>query len=129
MEEVREKFYLNIEHYNEEDDDSDDENMLAMKYMQSGEYVDAEIDKLIETFEASGFPNGANVMIDGELIENDIRISELIRDHIDEIKRIKKRSTINVDRKEFLETYSEVADEIGVPYVVEYLLPCLVEVC
>lgn len=55
-----------------------------------GAYADQEIDKLLETFEATiklnGSSSAANNLINGEYIENDIRLSESIRDTIDEIK-------------------------------------------
>lgn len=52
----------------------------------SSEYADAEIDKLLETFSMSG--QFKNNLVNGEYIENDIRLSEAIRDAIDEIKQI-----------------------------------------
>lgn len=55
-----------------------------------GAYADQEIDKLLETFEATiklnGSSSASNNLINGEYIENDIRLSESIRDTIDEIK-------------------------------------------
>lgn len=52
--------------------------------MMDDTYADAEIDKLLETFSATMKMNGNNH--NGEYIENDIRLSESIRDTIDEIK-------------------------------------------
>jgi hypothetical protein len=50
-----------------------EENSI-LKMMMSGEYVDAEIDKLLETFSMSG--QFKNTIVNGEYIENDIRLSE-----------------------------------------------------
>jgi hypothetical protein len=52
--------------------------------MKQNEYPDAEIDKLLETFKMSG--NFKNDILNGEFIENDIRLSEAIREAIEEIK-------------------------------------------
>lgn len=56
--------------------------------MKNGEYPDAEIDKLLETFNMSGqlFSNKNPLILNGEFIENDIRLNENIRDAIEEIK-------------------------------------------
>ena len=53
--------------------------------MIQSEYPDAEIDRLLDTFKLSGnlFKND---ILNGEFIENDIRMSEAIREAIDEIK-------------------------------------------
>jgi hypothetical protein len=52
--------------------------------MMSFDDTDAEIDKLLETFSMSG----VNIMkmAAGDFIENDIRLTEQIRDAIDELK-------------------------------------------
>jgi len=55
-----------------------------LKLMKQNEYPDAEIDKLLETFKMSG--NFKNDILNGEFIENDIRLSEAIREAIEEIK-------------------------------------------
>jgi len=47
-------------------------------------YPDAEIDNILETFEGQINGNQMN----GEYIENDIRLSENIREAIDEIKQM-----------------------------------------
>ena len=46
--------------------------------------TDAEIDKLLETFSMSGL--NIMKMSAGDFIENDIRLTEQIRDAIDELK-------------------------------------------
>ena len=72
------------------DDNSDEEDMILereesiLKLMKQNEYPDAEIDKLLETFKMSG--NFKNDILNGEFIENDIRLSEAIRETIEEIK-------------------------------------------
>ena len=53
--------------------------------MMSSAYVDEEIDNILETFgsrlqSSSGF--------NGEMIDNDIRLSEQIREAIEELKNI-----------------------------------------
>lgn len=64
---------------------------------------DAEIDKLLETFSMSGF----NMMklSAGDFIENDIRLTEQIRDAIDEVKLLSKASTTKnqeMEKRKFL---------------------------
>jgi len=72
------------------DDNSDEEDKILeredyiLKLMMQNEYPDAEIDKLLETFKMSG--NFKNDILNGEFIENDIRLSEAIREAIEEIK-------------------------------------------
>ena len=56
--------------------------------MAGGEYPDAEIDKLLETFSMSGQLFQNKNILNGEFIENDIRLNENIRDAIEEIKQI-----------------------------------------
>lgn len=68
------------------DDDDSDENEAMIKMMQSGEYPDAEIDKLLETLNVQG--NFNSNILNGDFIENDIRLSENIREAISEIKQI-----------------------------------------
>ncbi len=72
--------------------------------MMRSEYPDAEIDKLLETFSMSG--NFKNTIVNGELIDNDIRLSESIRETIDEIKQLLKTPQGNkladVDKRKFL---------------------------
>ena len=50
-------------------------------------YADAEIDKLIETFSELGF-KGTQKIYNGELIDNDIRLSENIRNALDDIREV-----------------------------------------
>ena len=54
--------------------------------MMSYDDTDAEIDKLLETFSMSGF-NMMKISA-GDFIENDIRLTEQIRDAIDEVKQL-----------------------------------------
>ena len=56
--------------------------------MMTSEYADAEIDKLLETFSMSG--QFKNTIVNGEYIENDIRLSESIREAIEEIKQVQR---------------------------------------
>ena len=53
----------------------------------SGDYPDEEIDKLIETFKMSGSKEKQKIF-NGELIDNDIRLSENIREAIEEIRSV-----------------------------------------
>lgn len=68
--------------------DSDEEEELAqreekiMKMMMDNNYPDSEIDKLLESLKKSG----SNDILSGEFIENDIRLSEAIREAIEDIK-------------------------------------------
>ena len=67
-------------HNFDEDDEMEQENRL-LQLMMTSSYVDAEIDKLLETLG----PQLNNNLLNGELIENDIRLSEEIRDAIEEV--------------------------------------------
>jgi len=68
----------------------------------SSAYADEEIDNILETFgsrllSSSGF--------NGEMIDNDIRLSEQIREAIEELKNIYKSTnnkTGELDRRRFL---------------------------
>jgi len=70
--------------------------------MMSSAYADEEIDNILETFgsrllSSSGF--------NGEMIDNDIRLSEQIREAIEELKNIYKSTnnkTGELDRRRFL---------------------------
>ncbi len=71
-----------------EDSEEEHEDILSrdrevLNLMMTNNYPDAEIDKLLETFKLSG---GTNDILNGEYIENDIRMSEAIREAIEEIK-------------------------------------------
>lgn len=59
---------------------------LILRKMMSFDDTDAEIDKLLETFSMSGF-NMMKISA-GDFIENDIRLTEQIRDAIDEVKQL-----------------------------------------
>lgn len=59
-----------------------------MRAMEEYEYPDAEVDKLLETFKMSG--SFKNDILNGEFIENDIRLSEAIREAIEDIKEVQK---------------------------------------
>ena len=95
-----------------DEEDSDDEESAAtqlreervMKMMIANQYPDAEIDKLLETFKMSG--KFKNEILSGEFIENDIRLSEQIREAIDEIKiaqRTQSNKTTDImEKRKFL---------------------------
>ena len=96
----------------------------------SGEYPDAEIDKLIETFTMSGF-QGKQTILNGELIDNDIRLSEQIRETVDEVRHIAKQGntrSMEIEKRKFLAKYMEVAELLGVSLTVEHLLPALLDI-
>lgn len=60
-----------------DDSDEDEEGRrdeTALRLMMAHEYPDAEIDKLIEHFKNSS--NFKNDILNGDFIENDIRLSE-----------------------------------------------------
>ena len=76
-----------------------------------GEYPDAEIDKLLETFDMNGMLS--KNMLNGEFIDNDIRLSDAIRDTIDEIKLMERSDLTKTGcptKKAFLMRYIEVAE-------------------
>ena len=57
--------------------------------MMTGEYPDAEIDKLLETFgiQVSQIKSMSDKEIfKGQMIENDLRINEDMKEYIDDIK-------------------------------------------
>lgn len=72
MDELKEHLVIEVRML-DEDDELDKEQKL-LKSMMSSEYPDAEIDKLLETFSMSS--NFKNNIVNGELIDNDIRLSE-----------------------------------------------------
>lgn len=99
-----------------------------LKLMMANEYPDAEIDKLLETFKMSG--NFKNDILNGEFIENDIRLSEAIREAIEEVKLVQRapnNKSGDLEKRKFLQRYMEVADLLGVSLSVEHLLPVLLE--
>ena len=122
--------------FNEEDSDdevdSDNEEILErdkeiLKMMMNNEYPDAEIDKLLETIKMTG--NFKNDIINGDYIENDIRLSESIREAIEEIKIIQRPNTsksAELDKKKFIDKYYTVAELLGVSLTVEHLLPAII---
>jgi len=119
----------------EESKDSDDEADEVMereanilKLMMANEYPDAEIDKLLETFKMSG--NFNNDILNGEFIENDIRLSEALRDAIEEIKIVQKapsNKSGDLEKRKFLQRFMEIAELLGVSLSVEHLLPVILE--
>lgn len=72
--------------------------------MMQNAYADEEIDKLIETFSMLGY-KGTQKIHSGELIDNDIRLSENIRNALDDIREI-QRMPFNrqgdIERRRFL---------------------------
>ena len=123
----------------EESDDSyvseDSANRRAMAMMLSGEHPDAEIDKLLETFGVQVSQIGLIPMqnfFKGEIIENDMRVREELREQIDEVRAIFKNwtsdKTSETTRKLFLMQLPETADSLGVSLAVEHLLPGLLDI-
>ena len=113
--------------------DSDNEEIIerdekVIKLMRANQYPDAEIDKLLETFKLTG--SFKNDILNGEFIENDIRLSEAIREAIEEIKFVQRPNTsksAELEKKKFLEKYFTTAELLGVSLTVEHLLPALVD--
>ena len=68
----------------------------------------------------------------GEIIENDMRMREELREQIDEVRAIFKNwtsdKTSETTRKLFLMQLAETADSLGVSLAVEHLLPGLLDV-
>lgn len=62
------------------------ETQRLKQLMAKGENPDAEIDKLLETFSMSGQLFSNKNILNGEFIENDIRLNENIRETIEEVK-------------------------------------------
>jgi hypothetical protein len=83
---------------------------------------------LLETFKLTG--TFKNDILNGEFIENDIRLSESIREAIEEIKFVQRPNTsksAELEKKKFLEKYFKTAELLGVSLTVEHLLPAIVE--
>jgi hypothetical protein len=83
---------------------------------------------LLETFKLTG--SFKNDILNGEFIENDIRLSEAIREAIEEIKFVQRPNTsksAELEKKKFLEKYFTTAELLGVSLTVEHLLPALVD--
>lgn len=75
--------------------------------------------------------NFKNDILNGEFIENDIRLSEAIREAIEDIKTIQKvplNKKGDMEKRRFLARYTEVAELLGVSFTVEHLLPALLEI-
>jgi hypothetical protein len=69
--------------------------------------------------------------LNGEFIENDIRLNESIREALEEIKMMLRPSSnraIEGEKKKFLLKYMDVAETLGVSLTVEHLMPCLLEI-
>ncbi len=83
---------------------------------------------MLETFKLTG--TFKNDILNGEFIENDIRLSEAIREAIEEIKFVQRPNTsksAELEKKKFLEKYFTMAELLGVSLTVEHLLPALLE--
>lgn len=83
---------------------------------------------MLETFKLTG--SFKNDILNGEFIENDIRLSEAIREAIEEIKFVQRPNTsksAELEKKKFLEKYFTTAELLGVSLTVEHLLPALVD--
>ena len=75
--------------------------------------------------------SGSNDILNGDFIENDIRLSEQIRESIEEIKIIQRTAHTksgDLEKRKFLQKYADVAELIGVTLTVEHLLPAIVEI-
>ncbi len=71
-----------------------------------------------------------NDILNGEFIENDIRLSEAIREAIEEIKFVQRPNTsksAELEKRKFLDKYFTVAELLGVSLTVEHLLPTILE--
>lgn len=89
------------------------EEERIIRLQMEAENPDEEVDKLLETFEMSGIMKNNQVFNHGEFIENDIRINEVIRDLIDEIKSYQRPATNKnqeLERRTFLQRYMEFAE-------------------
>ena len=78
----------------------------------------------------NGSINNGN-FLNGEFIENDIRLSESIRDAIDDIKHMQRPASNKsgiIEKRRFLQRYMETAELLDVSLTVEHLLPCLYEI-
>ena len=75
-------------------------------------YPDEEIDKILQSFKDKGVVF-KNDILNGEYIENDIRLSDAIREAIEEIKltqRINNSKSAEIEKKKFLEKYYQTAE-------------------
>lgn len=124
MEELRKAFLVEVNIFNEDDDIEEEQRFL--REMMNGDYPDAEIDKLLETFSMTG--QFKNNIVNGEFIENDIRLSEEIRETIEELKTMARpggNKTMDLEKKKLLNRTVEIAELLGVTLSVEHLLPSL----
>lgn len=83
---------------------------------------------MLETFKLTG--TFKNDILNGEFIENDIRLSEAIREAIEEIKFVQRPNTsksAELEKRKFLDKYFTVAELLGVSLTVEHLLPALLD--
>jgi hypothetical protein len=79
---------LTTEDVSSEDDDHEEilyRDSQILKMIKSHDYPDAEIDKVLQSLKDKGVVF-SNDILNGEYIENDIRLSEAIREAIEEIK-------------------------------------------
>lgn len=104
--------YFVLEAHNLDDDYEDEDEKKFMRWMMNGADADAEIDKILETFQATGLL-ASSIALNGDFLENDIRLSENIREIIDEIKMVQRPNTNKaaiLDKKRFLQRYMEKAE-------------------
>lgn len=128
MENLRKYFALEVHSLDEDYEDEDDKKF--MRWMLDGADADAEIDKLLETFQQTGLL-GTSLSLNGGFLENDIRLSESVRETIDEIKIVQRANSNKLailEKKRFLQRYMEKAEVLDVSLTVEHLLPCLYEI-
>jgi hypothetical protein len=100
VEELRKYLLIEVHKYDESEDLDNEQRILKM--MMDGSYADEEIDNILETF--AGKLNSA-ASFNGEYLDNDIRISENIRETIDEIKQLQRAAgnkAGELDRRRFL---------------------------
>ena len=103
------------------------EDQRILQMMMHHSYADEEIDKLIETFSMLRTTQTQKIY-NGEIIDNDIRLSENIRNALDDIKEIRRlpqNRQGDIERRRFLQRYPDIAELIGVSYTVDNLLPVL----
>jgi len=94
-----------IEHFDEDKDLQKEQERLKALMSSREEYMDEEIDKLIETLSSSGL-FGKNTIVNGEIIDNDIRLSEIIKERLDDIKYVQMPHASLVEKKQFLGSLS-----------------------
>lgn len=92
-------------------------------------YADEEIDNILETL-GSKLSTLGSVGSAGEFLDNDIRLSDAIREAIEEIKKVQRpqnNKSGEMERRHFLSTYMDTAELLGVSLAVEHLLPALID--